>query len=322
MLDQVVPLYSSIVHGLSHMNMYRAIYIDGEHYGDDFLTDLLIFALRLRNHGLRDHDLVVHLSDAIAGSLYTGTQGHSTIYNDRKVYELAAQWVMESIPSSQLVNATTSLGCFHEWAAKRHHQQQQPPESATGAGVPLAVRWSSHVDQRPVNSGGPSDHSLPSATQALVQLDQPPLAPLPPSSPPLLAATQPSQTPTTTMPTQVPAGGTLPSTTVAEPLTDPGPFAAAPSASASSSLLQQPYSPPSTPTGPPLSFYPISVDSRTNPYFLPWVMRGIFEDPHILQHPEFSHEVRKLRNKFLQWNPTQKHLRDLKFRLEPLRANL
>ncbi|KAJ1978296.1 hypothetical protein H4R35_001965 [Dimargaris xerosporica] len=328
MLDQVVPLYSSIVHGLSHMNMYRAIYIDGEHYGDDFLTDLLIFALRLRNHGLRDHDLVVHLSDVIAGSLYTGTQGHSTIYNDHKVYELAAQWVMESIPSNQLVNATTSLGYFHEWAAKRHHQQQQqqPPRhlvgTTTGAGVPLASPRSSLVDQAPPNNDGQTNTSLPIPSRVLAQLDQPPLAPLPPSSPPLLTATRPGQSPVISMPSQAPASGaTLPSTTAATSPTNSDSPAVAPSASTTASLPQPP-PPPSTPTGPPLSFYPISVDSRTNPYFLPWVMRGIFEDPHILQHPEFSHEVRKLRDKFLQWNPTQKHLRDLKFRLEPLRANL
>ncbi|RKP36926.1 hypothetical protein BJ085DRAFT_24325 [Dimargaris cristalligena] len=200
MVDQVVPLYSSIVHGLSHMNVYRAIYIDGAHFSGDFLTDLLIFAIKLRNYGLRDHDLVVHISEIIAGSLYTGTPGHSTIYNDAQVYETAARWVMESIPSSHLADPTAaSAGFFQKWATFRN--------------------------------------------------------------------------------------------------VDPA---------------------PSTPS----SFQDFQLESRNNPYYLPWIMRGLLEDPLILNHPELGPDLAILKQKFLQWNPMQKNLRDLKFRLEPLRASL
>jgi hypothetical protein len=74
------------MHGFSHPSLLRAIYIDGVDYTGDFLISLITFALRLRNHGIHDHGLIVYLSEAIAGSLYSGTQGHSTIYEELQVY--------------------------------------------------------------------------------------------------------------------------------------------------------------------------------------------------------------------------------------------
>ncbi|KAJ1944359.1 hypothetical protein FBU59_002620, partial [Linderina macrospora] len=69
-VDEVVPLYSGILQGVSHPNVYRAVYIDAPHYLDDFLTNLIVFGLRLRNMGLYDHDLLIHLSEVVAGSLW------------------------------------------------------------------------------------------------------------------------------------------------------------------------------------------------------------------------------------------------------------
>lgn len=74
------------MHGFSHPSLLRAVYIDGHDYQPDFLTSLIVFLLRLRNYGIPDHGLAVHLSEAVAGSLYSGTQGHSTIYEDIGVY--------------------------------------------------------------------------------------------------------------------------------------------------------------------------------------------------------------------------------------------
>ncbi|KAJ1887579.1 hypothetical protein LPJ66_009038, partial [Kickxella alabastrina] len=62
-VDEVVPLYSAILQGVSHPNVYRAVYIDAPHYLDDFLTNLIVFALRLRNMDIYDHDLLIHLSE-------------------------------------------------------------------------------------------------------------------------------------------------------------------------------------------------------------------------------------------------------------------
>lgn len=85
--DQVVPLYSACFHGYSHPGIYRvfpqqdliralkAIHIEGADYIPDFMSHLVVFALKLRNMGYDDHGLVVHLSDMIAGNVYGfGTQ--------------------------------------------------------------------------------------------------------------------------------------------------------------------------------------------------------------------------------------------------------
>ncbi|KAF9116547.1 hypothetical protein BGW39_002714, partial [Mortierella sp. 14UC] len=83
-LDQVVPLYSAVMTSIHHPSIVRAVYIDGTSYQNDFLINLIAFSLRLRNMGVDDHGILVHLSEVIAGSLYG--EGHSTIYDEREVY--------------------------------------------------------------------------------------------------------------------------------------------------------------------------------------------------------------------------------------------
>jgi hypothetical protein len=82
--DQVVPLYSAVMTSIHHPSIMRAVYIDGATYQDDFLTNLISFSLRLRNSGVDDHGVLVHLSEVVAGSIYG--EGHSTIYEEREVY--------------------------------------------------------------------------------------------------------------------------------------------------------------------------------------------------------------------------------------------
>ncbi|KAJ2821454.1 hypothetical protein IWW50_004630 [Coemansia erecta] len=94
-VDEVVPLHSATVQGVSHPHVFRAVYVDAAHYADDFLTGLIVFALRLRNAGMYDHGLLVHLSGVVAGSLW-GHWGHSTIYAEPAVYKLAVKWLLLS----------------------------------------------------------------------------------------------------------------------------------------------------------------------------------------------------------------------------------
>lgn len=83
--DQVVPLYSAVMTSVHHPSIVRAVYVDnGASYKSDFLINLIAFSLRLRNAGVDDHGILVHLSEVIAGSLYG--EGHSTIYDERDVY--------------------------------------------------------------------------------------------------------------------------------------------------------------------------------------------------------------------------------------------
>ncbi|EJU05139.1 hypothetical protein DACRYDRAFT_19736, partial [Dacryopinax primogenitus] len=78
--DQVVPIYSRAFVNALYPLILRGLYIDGDAYSStDFLTNLLVLCLRLRNAGLTDGGLVVHLSKAIAGS--PNGVGHSSTNN-------------------------------------------------------------------------------------------------------------------------------------------------------------------------------------------------------------------------------------------------
>ena len=66
----------------------------------------------------------------------------------------------------------------------------------------------------------------------------------------------------------------------------------------------------------------LRADARLNPYYLPWTLRGILEDTRLRENQGLMREVDVLRDEFEQWHPTHKVFKDLKFRLEPLRARL
>ncbi|KAJ1300778.1 hypothetical protein OPQ81_002421 [Rhizoctonia solani] len=86
--DQVVPIYSGAFVAASHPLILRGLFLDGDAYSSsDFLSNLLVLLLRVKNAGLDEHGLVTHLSEATAGSL-SGI-GHSTAYEDLAPYTLA-----------------------------------------------------------------------------------------------------------------------------------------------------------------------------------------------------------------------------------------
>ncbi|KAI9852194.1 MAG: hypothetical protein M1838_001430 [Thelocarpon superellum] len=93
--DQLVSLESSTFSTAHHPYIYRAVFIDGRVHAPDFITHLVGFALKLRNLGISDHGLIRELSAPLAGSLYTG-EGHSRIYDDRLVYDLAVEHALET----------------------------------------------------------------------------------------------------------------------------------------------------------------------------------------------------------------------------------
>ncbi|KAF8310659.1 hypothetical protein DL93DRAFT_1580807 [Clavulina sp. PMI_390] len=97
--DQVVPIYSASFVAASHPLILRALYIDGDAYSNtDFLSNLLVLLLRIRNAGLDDGGLLAHLSEATAGSL-SGV-GHSTTYEEPATYNLAIRFLFEASGSS------------------------------------------------------------------------------------------------------------------------------------------------------------------------------------------------------------------------------
>ncbi|KAI9500473.1 hypothetical protein BX070DRAFT_195756 [Coemansia spiralis] len=179
-VDEVVPLYSAILQGVSHQNVYRAAYIDAPHYLDDFLTNLIVFALRLRNMGIYDHDLLIHLSEVVAGSLW-GHSGHSTIYGEPAVYKLLVKWLLYST------------------------------SSVTASSIPTST--SIHMSYRPFNAS-----------------------------------------------------------------------------------------------------------EQLNPFYIPWIMRTLWDEPEIRQNEGLRTELQRLVKLFDQWSPETKVGKELKYRLEPVRA--
>ncbi|KAF9581295.1 hypothetical protein BGW38_001738, partial [Lunasporangiospora selenospora] len=114
--DQVVPLYSAIMTSVHHPSIVRAVYIDGSSFQDDFLTNLIAFALRLRNSGLDDNGVLVHLSEAVAGSIYG--EGHSTIYEEREVYLLSIRALLEP-PKNLTRELTQQEPIMHHFHARQ-----------------------------------------------------------------------------------------------------------------------------------------------------------------------------------------------------------
>jgi hypothetical protein len=93
--DQLVSLESSLYAPLSHPYVHRAVFIDGRLHAPNFLTHLVVFALKLRNLGVSDHGLLRELSAPLAGSL-VGGEGHSRVYDDPGVYRLAIDFALQS----------------------------------------------------------------------------------------------------------------------------------------------------------------------------------------------------------------------------------
>ncbi|KAI5864601.1 hypothetical protein GGS23DRAFT_560978 [Durotheca rogersii] len=93
--DQLVPMESAIYSPASHPYICRAVFIDGRIHAPDFIAHLVGFALKLRNLGISDHGLIRELSVPLAGSLYSG-EGHSRLYDDEQVYDLAISHALET----------------------------------------------------------------------------------------------------------------------------------------------------------------------------------------------------------------------------------
>lgn len=93
--DQVVPLYSATCMHVTHPNILRAVYVDGSNeVSPEFISNLVGLALRLKNVGCSEHGLIKEISASLAGSLRGG--GHSRIYDEQSVYELAIRHLLET----------------------------------------------------------------------------------------------------------------------------------------------------------------------------------------------------------------------------------
>ncbi|KAK9383177.1 uncharacterized protein V2V93DRAFT_320377 [Kockiozyma suomiensis] len=92
--DQLVPLYSSLCAHVTHPYLFRAIFVDGKTHAPTFIIYFIELLVKLRNFGYTDHGILRDISDAMAGTLTGG--GHSVIYNEHAVYDLALRQSLET----------------------------------------------------------------------------------------------------------------------------------------------------------------------------------------------------------------------------------
>ncbi|KAF4458163.1 hypothetical protein F53441_14 [Fusarium austroafricanum] len=79
---------------------------------------------------------------------------------------------------------------------------------------------------------------------------------------------------------------------------------------------------PAGPAPPPCTISPPREGPLTsqNPYVLPWIMRGLLEEDFV--RTELHTEADELLRQFDDWKPTNKALKDVKYRLEAIRSKL
>jgi hypothetical protein len=58
----------------------------------------------------------------------------------------------------------------------------------------------------------------------------------------------------------------------------------------------------------------------SNPFFLPWAMRGVLEEEVVRR--ELGDECNELLRLFDEWRPQSKGLKDVRFRLEAIKSKL
>ncbi|KAJ3192392.1 hypothetical protein HK101_006629 [Irineochytrium annulatum] len=255
--DQVVPfqLYSATMHGFEHPSIYRAIYIEGSDYTPDFLSHLVVYALRLRNGGISDRGLIVYLSELLEGNLYGfGTQGHSTLYEEINTYTLAVAWAMGNYVPPPLL--------FTE------------PDPYFSSSNPLADSSTAKTARSATKPAPTSDAKSASLSTAAKD---------PRTTPSRLAKDAKNPSPPPPLPILNPMG-----------------------------LLGSHLSPTKR----------FQAPSRLNPYHLPWIMARIYDDKNVQSSDALRSHLEDLIRMLDRWEPSARGLRDLQFRLDPLRARL
>ena len=70
----------------------------------------------------------------------------------------------------------------------------------------------------------------------------------------------------------------------------------------------------------PLQVNRAVITSSQNPYILPFAMRGVLEEDYV--RLELHNEITELLKQFDDWKPSNKSLKDVKFRLEGVRSKI
>nr|POF18634.1 uncharacterized protein CFP56_62142 [Quercus suber] len=151
--DQLVSLESSLFAPLSHPYVCRAVFIDGRLHAPNFLSHLVVFALKLRNLGINDHGLIRELSGPLAGSL-VGGDGHSRVYDDPAVYNLALAFALESTDIAIPTNTTSPITATDNLLAndKSRAREKAAARRASLSGYPSTPAMANRVRRGSVSA--------------------------------------------------------------------------------------------------------------------------------------------------------------------------
>ncbi|PVV03151.1 hypothetical protein BB560_002382 [Smittium megazygosporum] len=307
-VDEVVPFYSAILHSISHPNIYRAVCITPP-MKRNFLTDLAIFAIKLRNAGISDLGLSIHISDAIAGSIWPGSvSGHSTIYEETQVYKLMLKWLLFSSSSMPPFVPIT-------------HQNLQPTKISMNFNNNKSnpQQQNSH-DLSPTNKDGVkndlvSDNDTQTSFFCLNSSFKQKISDLfcrfslGSCSPGLCFCGNSNLC--YTLNKFVHFGSLVSSNRLDSEDT-----------SEQSNSGYQPFSNyGATSQSPHIVYHPFNSNDQLNPFFLPWIVKSLLSSPVINSNPVLVAEMDELITRFDEWVPESKLEKELKYRLEPLKLS-
>ncbi|CCD23753.1 uncharacterized protein NDAI_0C00920 [Naumovozyma dairenensis CBS 421] len=117
--DQLVPLYSSTCLFADHPNIFRTTFIDKSSMTPSFIMRIIKIAGTLLNLGYDDHGIVKEISGSLAGPLTGG--GHSTVYNEKQVYELGVKFALETTDTTTTTSVTYTPYKLSELGTNPYH---------------------------------------------------------------------------------------------------------------------------------------------------------------------------------------------------------
>ncbi|PVU90391.1 hypothetical protein BB559_004671 [Furculomyces boomerangus] len=315
-VDEVVPFYSALIHSISHPNLYRAVYISAP-IKSSFLTNLAIFSAKIRNAGISDYGLAIHLSSAIAGSIWSGSvSGHSTIYEEPNVYKLMVKWLLYSTSSmppsvnirepyfgpliddfkSNLMRVQSSMLNLRNLAANNLNQYGLDNNTNSHTNESSTVSDGSYCNFLADNLVATSDLLSQSCLQCCYGLTECTKSLFSRFSLGYSALYGISE------------NGELSQDQNGETMDE----------SNGNNYSGNRFSLFNT-QGPHIMYHPFDANEPLNPYFLPWIIRSIWTCKAINKNPELVEAMNSLVEEYEKWVPETKIEKELKYKLEPLR---
>jgi len=68
--------------------------------------------------------------------------------------------------------------------------------------------------------------------------------------------------------------------------------------------------------------HPFKAQQSLNPFYLPWGMRGVMDELKARGDQVLDDEMERLKTLYDDWKPVSKGMKEIKFRLEPVRSKL